>query len=161
MIESHRILETEAHPAAVIHLTIPREQMPAEMPTAIHEILAALQAQGVQPTGPLFAHHLNLSSDLFDFEVGFPVGGAIAAAGRVRPGNLPAAKVVQTVYHGPYEGLFSAWQSFGDQAASDLAAGGLKPASNLWERYLTGPESDPDPSTWRTELNLPLIEAAS
>ena len=34
---------------------------------------------------------------------------------------------------------------------------GLRPAENLWERYVFGPESNPNPATWRTELNRPLI----
>jgi len=27
---------------------------------------------------------------------------------------------------------------------------------DLWEVYVAGPESGPDPATWRTELNRPL-----
>lgn len=30
--------------------------------------------------------------------------------------------------------------------------------NSLWECYLTGPASSPDPSTWRTELNKPLTD---
>ena len=29
-------------------------------------------------------------------------------------------------------------------------------APDLWECYVAGPESNPDPATWRTELNRPL-----
>jgi hypothetical protein len=36
-----------------------------------------------------------------------------------------------------------------------IAANGQKPAPDLWEIYLSGPESSPDPATWRTELNRP------
>ena len=38
--------------------------------------------------------------------------------------------------------------------ARDIA--GLTPADGLWERYLAGPETGPDPAQWRTELNQPL-----
>ncbi len=31
-----------------------------------------------------------------------------------------------------------------------------KPAPWIWEVYLTDPRTNPDPSTWRTELNQPL-----
>jgi hypothetical protein len=34
-----------------------------------------------------------------------------------------------------------------------IAAQGRTPAPNLWERYIAGPESNPDPATFRTELN--------
>jgi hypothetical protein len=33
---------------------------------------------------------------------------------------------------------------------------GLKTADDLWELYSVGPQSSPDPATWRTELNKPL-----
>jgi len=31
-----------------------------------------------------------------------------------------------------------------------------QPAGGIWERYVYGPESNPDPATWRTELNQPV-----
>ena len=34
--------------------------------------------------------------------------------------------------------------------------GGHRPAEDLWERYVKGPESGPDPAAYRTELNRPL-----
>jgi hypothetical protein len=38
-----------------------------------------------------------------------------------------------------------------------IAAQGVAPAPDLWECYVAGPESGPDPTTWSTELNRPLI----
>jgi effector-binding domain-containing protein len=60
---------------------------------------------------------------------------------------------VRTVYHGGYEGLPSAWAEFDAWIASE----GLAIGPDLWEVYVTGPESGPDPAIWRTELNRPLI----
>jgi hypothetical protein len=65
------------------------------MPPAIQELMAALEAQGIRATGPLFNHYLSMDSGLFDFEVGLPVSAPVASMGRVRPGELPAAKVVR------------------------------------------------------------------
>ena len=81
-----------------------------------------------------------------------PVTAPVSAAGRVKPGQLPAATVAQTVYHGPYEGLGPAWAEFDAWVVNE----GHTPAPDLWECYVTGPESNLDPSTWRTELNRPL-----
>ncbi|HEU4365434.1 MAG TPA: AraC family transcriptional regulator, partial [Candidatus Krumholzibacteria bacterium] len=67
-------------------------------------------------------------------------------------GELPAAKVVRTVYHGDYEGLGNAWGEF----EKLIAAEGHKTAADLWECYVAGPETGPDPAKWRTELNRPL-----
>ncbi len=49
-----------------------------------------------------------------------------------------------------------------------LAAQGIKPASpvfshhlrlhpDLWECYVAGPEANPDPATWRTELSRAFV----
>jgi effector-binding domain-containing protein len=70
----------------------------------------------------------------------------------VKPGQLPATTVARTVYHGDYEGLGAAWGEFG----AWIKANGYTPAPNLWECYVAGPESNPDPATWRTELIRPL-----
>lgn len=45
----------------------------------------------------------------------------------------------------------------GVPVASPIAADGHTPAPDFWESYVTGPESNPDPATWRTELNRPLL----
>lgn len=157
MIESPRIIQTEAQTAAVIHLTIPREDMQKVMGPSIAELMAAVSGQGLRPTGSLFTHHFRMSPDTFDFELGVPVNAPVIPVGRVRPGELPPARVARTVYHGGYEGLGAAWGEFGKW----IASAGLKPAPNLWECYIAGPESNPDPATWRTELNRPLLDEAA
>jgi effector-binding domain-containing protein len=152
MLDEPQIIQTEAQLAAVIRLTIPREEIREVMGLARDELLAAITAQGVAPAGPWFSHHLRMDPDIFDFEIGVLVAAPVVAAGRVRPGLLPAAKVARTSYHGPYGGLGDAWSEFGDW----IAAEGHTPATDLWECYVTGPESNLDPATWRTELNRPL-----
>ena len=159
MIENPHIVETTPAVAAVVHLAIPRESMRDAVPPAIQEVKAALSQQGLKPLGPLFIHHLKLSSKTFDFEVGFPVKAPITPTGRVKNATLPAAKVARTVYHGGYEGLYAAWDEFGKRLQSDgiLAREGLSSSETLWEAYVVGPETSSDPSQWRTELNLPLV----
>jgi effector-binding domain-containing protein len=146
------IVETSPVQAAVIRLTIPRGEMMAAFGPAVSELMAALAAQGVAPSGAVFAHHLTTSADMFDFELGVPVGSPVVPSGRVQAGQLPASRVARTVYTGPYEGLHAAWGAFG----AWIYAHGYQPALDLWEVYATGPQSGPDPSTWRTELNRPL-----
>ncbi|MCC6857707.1 MAG: GyrI-like domain-containing protein [Bryobacterales bacterium] len=153
MIEIPQILRTGAQLAAVIRLIIPREEIRTVMGPGIGELMAAIAAQGIAPAGPVFSHHFRMDPKVFDFEVGVPVARPVSPAGRVKPGELPAARVARTVYRGPYEGLGEAWGEF----SAWLQANGHTPAPNLWERYVAGPESNPDPSTWRTELNRPLL----
>jgi effector-binding domain-containing protein len=152
MLATPETITTNVQEAAVMHLTVPRSEMRKVFGPAVGELMAALAAQGIEPVGAVFAHHLKLSPDIFDFEVGVRVSAPIKPAGRVKPGQLPAAKVARTVYSGPHEGLPSAWGEF----SKWLKANGHDQAEDLWEMYSVGPQSSPDPANWRTELNRPL-----
>jgi effector-binding domain-containing protein len=153
MLETPHITETAAQLTAVIPVTAPRTEIGEVMGPGIAELRAALGAQGLSPAGPWFARYLRMVSDTLDFEIGVPVSSPVAPVGRVRPGQLPAARVARTVHHGAYDGLHAAWAEFG----SWVAAKGLQPGPGFWESYLAGPESNPDPAAWRTELNMPLV----
>jgi effector-binding domain-containing protein len=153
MLDKPHIAQTAAQATAVIRLTVPRAEIQTVMGPGYRELMAAVAAQGIAPVGPWFTHHLRNPTDTFDFEIGVPVAAPVSAAGRVKPGELRAATVARTVYHGPYEGLAAAW----GELMTWIAAQGHTPAPDLWERYVAGPESSLDPAAWRTELNRPLI----
>jgi effector-binding domain-containing protein len=61
--------------------------------------------------------------------------------------------VARTVYHGDYEGLGEAWSEFLDW----IEANGHTATKDLWEVYPVGPDDNPDPAAWRTELSKQLI----
>jgi len=153
MIDTPHITQTTAQLTAVIRLTIPRSEIRSVMGPGIGELMTAVKAQGIGPAGPWFTHHLKLDPATFDFEICVPVTAPVAAVGRVMAGEMPAVKVARTVYRGPYEGLGAAWGEFN----AWIAANGHEPRPNLYEFYVAGPESSPNPADWRTELNRPLI----
>lgn len=152
MLDTPHITQTTTQLTAVIHLTIPRDQIQSVMGPGIGELMATIAAQGITPTGPWFSHHLKMAEDTWDFEISVPVSAPVVAAGRVKPSEWPAMKVARTVYHGPYEGLADAWGEFLDWITAD----GHTPAPDLYECYVAGPESSPDPTNWRTEFTKPL-----
>lgn len=154
MIDSPQIVQTSAQHTAIIPLIIPRDEMQKVFGPCVGELIEAMTAQGVAPAGPLVAHHLEITPEFFNFEMCFPVSTPVVASGRMKPGQWPAMKVARTVYHGPYEGLPDAWGEFMDW----IDAKGHKPATDLWECYLTNPDSEPDPANWRTEFNRPLLD---
>jgi effector-binding domain-containing protein len=152
MLSIPEIVQTSLQEAAVLRLTIPRGEMMNQFGPAIGELMAVLQAQGVEPVGAVFAHHLKMSPENFDFELGVAVAAPVKESGRVQPGRLPAARVARAIYSGPYEGLPSAWGDFN----AWMKANGHEPAEDLWELYSVGRQSVSDPAGWRTELNRPL-----
>ena len=153
MIDAPQITQSVAQQTAVIRFTIPRHEIRLVMGPAIGEVMAAVAARGLTPAGPVFSYHFKMDPGIFDFEVGVPVAQPVAPDGRVKPGNLPARTVARTVYHGPYEGLGAAWGEFD----AWINANGHTPSPDLWEFYVAGSESSPDPAHWRTELNRPLL----
>jgi effector-binding domain-containing protein len=154
VIEEPKIAQLDATPIAYIHLTIPREEMRQVMGPAIGELISTVTDQGVDITGPVFAHHLQMDPKVFDFEVGVSVGEPVAPSGRVEAGERPDTRVAQTVHRGPYEGLPDAWHRF----HAWLEERGHKWAPDIWEVYVVTPDSEPDAANWRTELNRPLLD---
>ena len=152
MISAPIIAQSQACPTAVVRLTIPRDQIQYVMGPAIQEVMETVAAQGQSPAGPVFSLHFDMHEDTFDFEVGVPVLSPITPSGRVYASAMPATLALRSIYTGPYEGLGAGWGEFMEW----IHASGHPIANGLWERYLTGPESSPDPTTWQTELNKPL-----
>ena len=153
MNDTPRVTQAAAQQTAVIRLTVPRKEIRNVMGPGIGELRAAVAAQGIAPTGPWFTYHLRMDPEIFDFEICVPVTAAVAPMGRVEASQLPAATVARTDFDGSYEGLSSAWGAFD----AWIVAEGHTPGPDLWECYVVGPDSNPDPSTWRTELNRSLI----
>jgi len=157
MLDTPRISSTEPRPVAVIRLTIPRAEIQTVLRLAMGELLAAIAEQGIDTDGPLFSHHFAMHPDTFDFEVGIFTTIFVEDVGRVRRGESSASSTVaKTTYRGPYEGLGAAWSEFDRW----VAAAGHTSAADLWEFYISGPESGPDPTKWRTDLLRPLIVVA-
>ncbi len=153
MIDTPQIIQTTALHCATLHVVVPRNEIQNVMGPGIGEVMAAIAAQGLSPSGPWFTHHLRRPTDTFDFDICIPVATPISLDGRVQPGEWPAMTVARTIYRGPYEGLADAW----GELMEWLESSDHTPADDLWERYLAGPESSPDPAMWITELNRPLV----
>jgi effector-binding domain-containing protein len=152
MLEHPSITETPHQHTAVIPFTIPRREMSTVFGPAVQELLATLSAQNLAPAGPLFAHHFTITPDTFDFEIGFPIASPITPSGRVQPSERPAMKIAHTLLQGDYQQLPDAWSHFMGWVNDQQ----LPHAPDIWECYVAGPESSPDPASWRTQLIIPL-----
>jgi effector-binding domain-containing protein len=152
MLEKKEIITTTERLAAVLHVTVDRAKIQEVMGPGLQEVMAAVKAQGIEQAGPWFTHHLRMDPKVFDFEICVPVARAVKPAGRVTPSRVPARRAARAVYRGGYEGLGGAWGEFDAWTRSQ----GHVPAAELWECYLSGPESGSDPSQWTTELTRPL-----
>jgi uncharacterized protein YndB with AHSA1/START domain/effector-binding domain-containing protein len=153
LTEEPVVTETTPQLAATIHVTVPRSEIRSVMGPGLTEIMTAVKAQGVGPTGPWFTHHLKMDPATFDFEICVPVSAPVSSVGRVVSREIPSTQVVQTVYKGPYERLGTAWAEFNNW----ITANGHLPGPDFYECYPLGPESSPNSAEWRTELRRPLL----
>ena len=141
-----------AQHAAAIHLTIPRNEIQKVMGPTLQELHGVLAAQGVTPSGSWFTHHLEMTPDVFDFEVCLPIAAPVVETGRVVNRAFASRRAARLVYRGGYEGLSKAWGGL----MQWIDAQGQTPAPDLFECYAAGPETGAPPAAWRTELTRPL-----
>lgn len=152
MIDTPTLIDARAQRTAVIHITVPRQDIQQAMGQGYQELMSTLEAQGLKPIGPWYTHHLRMDPDVFDYEIGAPIDRPVTPSGRVVPGELPAGRVAHTVYRGGYEGLGEAW----GELDAWIKANGHVTRDDLWEIYAAGPETGADSASWRTELYRPL-----
>ncbi len=146
-IETPEHHETDDLIVASIHIKVAQEKMQEVFAPAVHELIDAIAGQGIEMAGPIFDHYHEITDQYFDFDLCVPVSAPVEPEGRIKPSTLPAAKVIKTVYGGPYEGLPGAWEEFD----SWLDEQDISYRTDAVQRYLVGPE-EPDPANWRTEL---------
>jgi effector-binding domain-containing protein len=140
---------------AVEVATISVGEIPAFIGRALGEVAGYLQRKGAGPAGMPFARYHRLDDGRFEVEAGFPATTPTSGEGDVEPSELPAGPAAVMTYVGPYDAMEPA---YGELLAWVRDRGG-EPAGDPWEVYLTDPEAEPDPSTWRTEIVMPYRSA--
>lgn len=148
MLRSFEITDVPAQITAVIRLRIPCEECLQYFGPAVQELCAVLGSQGIAPTGPVFDHHFTPPGTHFDFEIGVPTAKPVTPSGRVIAGERPAFHAAKAVLVGDYEQLPDAWPQFMKWIEDE----GIEAATDFWQIFAQGPESGPDPATYRTEL---------
>jgi len=147
--------ERAPQPALAIRLRSPVSEIPAALASALPEAWHAAQAAGLSASGPPYTRYFSLGdpADEVDYEAGVPLPGPAAEGpGRAQPVELPGGTVAVGWHVGPYETLAETYEALlrwiGEQGR---AVGGP-----MWEVYWTDPQESPDPSTWRTEVIVPV-----
>lgn len=137
---------------AVVHEVVPMSALRPFFARAFSQVSAAMQAQGVQPVGPPFAHSFGMPGEEVEVEAGFPVIAAVAQAGAVHGATLPAGRCVHGLHLGPYETLRATYAELAQWARAQRL--GIR--DDMWEVYLSDPQREPDPARWQTEIFWPV-----
>jgi effector-binding domain-containing protein len=151
-----QIRHRPAQSYAAIRETVTMQGLPSAIDRGFPELFGWLASQSVGLSGPPFIRYLRVDMDAeLTIELAAPVDIEPPAAGRIRPGMLPAGRYVTLLHVGPYDGLVNANAALRRWAQERGILWQIDDAS-IWggriERYLTDPSQEPDPSAWKTEV---------
>ena len=123
------------HPTLSIRPTTSIKELPQELGKAYGAIGQYMGELGEQPAGAPYAVYFTFTMESMDIEIGFPVGGSLPGKGEIQSGDIPAGKVAQTMYTGPYnkiEPAYNALTAFVEQQ-------GYEATGVAYEFYLNDP----------------------
>lgn len=138
--------------AAVVRAEVPVEELPSVFDRAFHAVVEAVQAQGLEITGPPFGFYPRMPAETVEVAAGFPVTGPVTPIGEVTALELPGGRAVTAMHVGSYDALAQTY----DELVEWVTAQGFELADHVWEAYLTDPAAEPDPAAWQTLITWPL-----
>lgn len=112
-----------------------------------------IELESLETTGMPFARYYGMPSDTIDVELGVPVAEPYAGPADIRGSSLPEAEAVVAMHVGSYDTLPETY----DAIAQWMGARGMTPRPDMWEFYLSDPETEPDPDQWLTQVVWPVI----
>jgi effector-binding domain-containing protein len=151
-----------------IRSQVTMQELPTIIPSHIDEVAAWLGQRRVEPDGPpLIRYHVCPTSAepnaMLDIAIGWPVASAVPGSGQFIAGELPSGQYASLVYTGVENGISGnaaliewaqaqemQWDSW-DEVQGEAFAGRV-------EHLLDGPEDDPDPANWDTEVAIKLAD---
>jgi effector-binding domain-containing protein len=158
---SAEMVELEPQEAIAVRGDVALADLPAFFERAFHDAAQAAATAGAEIVGPPFGFYPETPTATVAVEAGFPVsarssGSAGSAGSEAGDGThrlvLPGGRAVQATHVGPYETLEQTY----DELQSWMAERGLEPSAGMWESYLSDPQAEPDPATWRTIITWPV-----
>lgn len=140
---------------------VPESAIPDLLGRSFGAIFGYLGRLGIEATGHPFVIYHEFGAGAIDAEVCAPIATEIAP--EIRPDGeigvrlLAGGPVAQTLHVGPYEELARTY----DGLTAWIRDNGHEVSGPVCERYLTGIADGVDPATYRTEIEMPIEEAAT
>lgn len=160
-----KIDQRSEQPYVGIRTQVSHEAMASGLiPQLIDEVFGWLGKQGIEPAGaPFLRYYIINMMDKLDIELGVPVASAVSGDDRVKAGVLPAGRYASLIYTDVTKGV----------EGNSVLIGWAESQGLKWDRwddpkgdafrsryeiFLTGPEEDPDPANWDTEVAIKLAD---
>lgn len=157
-----QIASRDAQPYAAIRTKVTMDGLDNAIPTLIDETLSRLVERGVEPCGPpvIRYHVIDMEREL-DVSIGWLVDAPVSGDDRVEVGELPAGDYASLVFTDVTRGVEGngvlirwALDNGVEWDAWDTDEGHA--FASRFELALDGPDDDPDPTTWRTEVAIKI-----
>lgn len=132
--------------------TVQPEDLSEFFGRAFERAQSAIRDQGAIVAGPPVAVYRGDPEHGFDVLAGFPVMGAVQGSAGVEVTELPSGQAIAAIHIGSYDAMGETYAT----VTSWMQDRHLTPAEPMWEEYLAGPETSPDPAGWRTRIVFPL-----
>ena len=156
--------ERTEQPTVGIRTQVSMSELGRVIPQLNGEVFAWLQQQGQSPSGPPFIRYYVIDMPgMMDIELGWPVAQALNGDERVSASAFPAGRYASLIYTGVENGIEGnkalldwgaeqglVWDTYGSTKGDGFGA--------RYESFLTGPEDDPDPGNWDTEVAIRLAD---
>lgn len=145
------IKEQEAQPYLGLRTRTAASDLPAKLGQSWGAIMAHMLSLGQQPAGMPFLGYFNEDMNDMDVEMGIPTAEVLAGSGAIYGAEIPAGRVAECLYTGPYSGMTAAYQQIGAFMADE----GVEPVGMAYEMYLDDPGETPE-AELRTLIVFPL-----
>jgi effector-binding domain-containing protein len=165
VITEPKIVKRLEQPYVAIRATMPMSDVDIAAPRLFDEIRTWVSEKGLRLAGaPILKHNVIDMERALELEFGVPTAAHVPGDGRVISGRLPAGRYATILYRGPYGGTDDAlyranaaligWgMERGVKWDSEQTPAGERFACRL-EIYHIGPQSEPDPAKWETEVAI-------
>lgn len=152
--------DRDEQPYAGYRAQIPMSEFPSFIPASIERVFGWLGQRGIAPAGAPFMRFWHISMPArMDVEICVPTGAAVAAAAGIEAGVLPAGRYASLIYRDVTTGIEANAALLDWIRASGAAADCSEDPQGeafaaRYERFLDGPQDDPDPANWHTEVAI-------
>lgn len=144
------LLKVNEQPTLVIRTTTRVENLPFVIGDSYHRIAEYLKELGELCADVPFVAYHNMDMQNLDVEIGFPVAKVLPEKGDIKPGVIPAGKLVFCMYRGAYGSMAPVY----GEMAKWISESGHRPTGTCYEYYYNGPNV-PD-SELLTKIVMPL-----
>lgn len=146
-----KLIEQLVQPVLAIRTRTTIEKLPSIIGEKYMKIMAYLNELEEQPAFAQYTAYYNLDMQDLDVEMGFPVTKSLPGKDEIAAGEIPAGRVVEALYKGPYSQMEAAY----NEIFKWLAENSLEQTGLYYEYYFNSPNEVPE-SELLTKIVIPV-----